>query len=175
VLETGTTYLLDTCVLSELSKKDPDPTTVVWLDQVTNVAVPMGALIEIERGIHLRKRTSVARAAELREWFETLLTKDLPFRATDHYIARLLGAMLAVPALNALWIPNPQAKEPRYGQDLHIAATAIVCGYAIATYDVHDFLLINRHFPLLGLYNPREGRWYVQNGHGGTDSNLSIP
>jgi toxin FitB len=157
----GITYLLDTCVLSELSKKRPDLVTVAWLESVTNVAIPMGAVIEIERGIRLREFTSPERAAEIRQWFQELLRKNLLFAPTDDRVARLLGAMLSCPELKQLWVPDPKSREPRCGQDLHIAAAAIAFGYCIATYDIDDFMLIDRFYPLVGLYHPREDRWYV--------------
>lgn len=156
-----TTYLLDTCVLSELSKLRPDEQTVAWLGGVSHAAIPIGALIEIERGIWMRELTSPKRAADLRLWLQELLSRNLPQAPTDERVARILGAMLARPELKHLWVPDPNAREPSYGQDLHIAAAAIAFGYCIATFDVHDFILIDRFFPLVGLYHPKEDRWYI--------------
>jgi hypothetical protein len=63
--------------------------------------------------------------------------------------------------LHDLWATSPVAKKPTLGQDLSIAAVAIIMGAPIATINVKDFMKIHRFFPLPGLYNPAIDRWFI--------------
>lgn len=58
-----------------------------------------------------------------------------------------MGNLAADPRLRNLIVSHPGAKRIRLGQDLHIAAAALVSQLPIATFNVKDFLLINSYYP----------------------------
>jgi hypothetical protein len=74
-------------------------------------------------------------------------------------VARLLGEMMCCRPLSNLWLSSSIGRKP--GQDLAIAAVAIVYEMPIATLDETDFTLIDEYFSLPGLFNPAFGTWPV--------------
>ena len=154
-------YLADTCILSETSRSKPHPGVKRWLTITRYVALPVGALVEFEQGIAMREQDNPRKFAELSQWRDDLITSGISFVDTDLRVALQYGRMRACPELKNLWYPKPELEIQRGGQDIHIAAAAIVNGYVVATANVDDFMLIHRHFPLPGLYNPKEDAWHV--------------
>lgn len=155
-------FLADTCILSETSKREPDRRVVLWIAVTPYVAVPVGAWVEFEQGIAMKKDINPKRYAELCEWRDGLLASGVRFVDTDHRVASKYGQMRACRHLKTLWYPKPELEVQRGGQDLHVAAAAIVNGYCVATSNVADFLLIHEHFPLPGLYDPKTETWHVR-------------
>ncbi|MGB3643553.1 MAG: hypothetical protein WBA15_03665 [Mesorhizobium sp.] len=156
-------YVLDTNVLSELSRERPNPNVFAWLESEPGAMVlPFGAVIEIERGIVHVAGHNAPRAYRLSKWLDALQTTDLVHGVMNLEAARLYGQMTTVPALHDLWATSPVAKKPTLGQDLSIAAVAIIMGASIATINVKDFMKIDRFFPLPGLYNPAADRWFIR-------------
>jgi predicted nucleic acid-binding protein len=68
------TYLLDTNVVSELRKRDPDPHVVAWYGKVTSAEIFVSALTigEIRQGIERLRRKDGARADLLEQWLRGL-------------------------------------------------------------------------------------------------------
>lgn len=145
-----------------LAMRRPDPAVVRWLKAGTGrLALPMGSIIEIERGIQFLRTDGSPKADELEDWLDSLLESDLVVLPVDIEIARLYARMTTVPILQNLWLQKAQKRRSKHPQDLQVAATAIVhCGI-VATLDITDFLLISRYFPLPGLINPASGAWPV--------------
>lgn len=147
--------LLDTCVFSELVKPRPDRAVVRWILTREGLAICLGVVMEVEKGIVALEKRNSTKAARLRTYLNLVLVNDFTLLTTSVPVARLLGRMMGCPELLDLWMDDPKSLAPRFGQDLHIAATAIIHGYEVATYDVDHFDRINRYFPLPGLIDPR--------------------
>jgi toxin FitB len=75
-------------------------------------------------------------------------------------VAQRQADMMQVPCLRDLWISRPRLSRPP-GQDLAIAALAIENQLPIATNDCGDFLKINEHFPLPGVFTPAVQAWII--------------
>lgn len=154
-------YLIDTCVLSDLAKEKPDYGLKNWIKRTDRLFIPVAAIMELEIGCNLVVESDPPKYAELRSWINELATMGFRYIDTDRAVAAQLGKMMACPALRCLWVPDPKAKKPRFGQDIHIAAAAIVHNMCIASLDIHDFTLIHKYFPIPGFFHPIRNRWYV--------------
>jgi toxin FitB len=121
-------YLIDTDVLSALSKRRRNPNVEAWITRQRSSELFVSAISigEIERGIALQRRINPDFAAMLATWLDQLLAaygdRILPF---DLASARRWGQLSAA-------IGNS-------GADLQIAATALEHGLAVATGNVSDF------------------------------------
>lgn len=161
-------YVLDTNVVSELIKKRPHPSVVRWIAETdTSLAISFGCVIEIQRGITMLQARDVGRSLELQSWLDRLLVSDMAFLPMDAETSKVYARMTLVPSLKDLWTKSPQAKDARVHQDLAIAASAIVHRAVIATMNTKDFLRIDHHFPLPGLFNPASLEWSIlpKGGH----------
>ncbi len=122
------TFLVDASVLSEATKKNPDPWVVAWLrHNERELVVDPIVLGEIRFGILLLPRSK--RRARLEEWFDEGVrrVRCLPWEAaTGLRWARLLAALRA--AGKAVPI-----------KDSMIAATALTHDLAVATGNRRDF------------------------------------
>lgn len=153
-------FLLDTCVLSETSKPKPDAGVLDFIDTAANLTIPIAALMEFQMGIMERCATDPIGAVRLSGWFTKLLNAGMPLAETNRDVAEVWGTLSSDKRLRNLITGDPRSKKPRNGQDIHIAAVAIVERLPIATFNVKDFQLINECYPLPGIYNPREEKWY---------------
>ena len=63
-------YLLDTCVISELVARQPNPNVVAWMSQLADEQVYLSSVTigEIQKGVH--KLGDVPRRNELQRWLE---------------------------------------------------------------------------------------------------------
>jgi predicted nucleic acid-binding protein len=123
--------LLDTNVLSELMRRDPDPRTVAWVDAQAGQRLHLSAVTraEVELGIALLpegRRKDGLRAAAAR-MFAEFAGRCLPFddRAASFY-AVLVSA-------------RTRAGRPITVEDAQIAATALASGAVLVTRNVADF------------------------------------
>ena len=124
-------YLLDTCLISELVKKEPNPAVVAWLDEQDeqNLFLSVLNLGELQKGIS--KLTDGAKKAELQAW----ITLDL--------VERFSGRILDVDLETALCWGRLQGDSERLGvklpvMDSLIAATAAAHGLMVVTRNVRD-------------------------------------
>lgn len=121
-------FLIDTNVLSALSKRRRDPHVEAWFGERRDSELFLSVVTigEIERGIALQRRSNPDFARALAEWLDQALAaygdRVLPF---DLAAARRWGFLSA--ALGC------------HGADLQIAATAIEHGLTVATRNVTDF------------------------------------
>jgi predicted nucleic acid-binding protein len=158
-------FVLDTDIVSDLRKKKPHPRLIGWIEAVgwEDLATTVLTVMEIQIGIERARQSDPAASQRVQEWLSGLLEVGRPqVVALDTDAALILGRMRETPALRNFLIHEPGAKKTKTGADLAIAAIAIARGAVVATNNESDFLTINRHFRLPGLYNPREGRWLIQ-------------
>lgn len=158
------TFILDTNIVSELRRKRPHPAIAHWLETMdaTDIATTVVTIHEIQRGVERVRHTSPADADGIEIWMEGLLaTQDPPVLPMNVDAWRLLGKMYEAPELRHFLVTDPRAREPATGEDLAIAAIAIVGSHPIATRNVRHFRQIAEHFPLPGLFDPFAGIWHI--------------
>jgi predicted nucleic acid-binding protein len=122
-------YLVDTCALSELVKRTPQPRVVEWFDSVAAEALHVSVLTlgEIRRGVEKlpvgRRRARIGNwlETELPRWFED---RVLPIDAAtaDEWGRLVVRCARTIPAVDAL-----------------IASTALRHRLSIVTRNVTDF------------------------------------
>jgi toxin FitB len=122
------TYLLDTNVISELRKRQPDPNVVAWYDTVQSAEIFISALTigEIRHGIECLRKKDTAQAERLEQWLHGL-------RASyeDHIVGIDAAAAEEWGRLNAVG-PLPVI-------DGLLAASAKVRGWTLVTRNTADF------------------------------------
>ncbi|WEZ85187.1 type II toxin-antitoxin system VapC family toxin [Rhizobium sp. 32-5/1] len=155
-------FILDTDVISETSKTSPHPVVVEFIRTAPNIFLPGAALLEIQKGITELCARNPIKAVRLSAWYKELTNGEIPIILPSLEIIEVCGTLSAEPSLKNLHVPRADAKDPSFGQDLYIAATALVYRAAIATFNVRDFLLINAIHPLPGIYDPKSGIWHAQ-------------
>lgn len=138
--------LLDTNVLSEFMRAQPNPAVVAWLDAQPPEAVWVSAVTraEIELGLALMppsERQRCLRSAALAMFEEDFAGRCLPFdaAAASHY-ARLVAE-------------RTRQGRPISVEDAQIAAIAVAHGLALATRNTRDFEGVDA----LTVINPWQG------------------
>ncbi len=124
-------YLLDTCVISELTKKNPDPLVVQWIKKNHEVDLYLSVITlgEIQKGI--TKLSESKKKKDLREWLEN----DLPPR----FERRLLAVTMAVAKKwGEIEGVTEQMGEKIPAIDCLIAATGIVNNLTVVTRNTED-------------------------------------
>ncbi len=121
-------YLLDTVVISEPRRRNPNRNVLAWLGSIaeSDLFVSVISFTEIENGIERQKTTNLAFAQELSAWLDLTLRlysdRVLPI---DVPVARRWGQLNATLGNRSL--------------DLAIAATALEHHLTVATRNVVDF------------------------------------
>ncbi|MBB3979745.1 hypothetical protein GGQ64_004990 [Rhizobium azooxidifex] len=154
-------FLLDTNIICDARKPKPPPALKSWLRSQDEIAIPFPAMLEIEQGIAELRKTNPLKAQELRDWMDSVLAGRHYYPAINSDVARILAEMYCCRPLKNLWYIETGKKEKKPGQDLFVAAIAICHSLPIATSDTYDFVLINRHFPLPGVFSPMAQEWAV--------------
>lgn len=124
-------YLLDTCLISELVKKEPNPAVVSWLDEQDEQKLFLSVLNlgELQKGIS--KLPDGTKKDELQEW----VALDL--------VERFTGRILDVDLETSLCWGRLQGKAEKTGEKLPvmdslIAAAAAAHGLVVVTRNVRD-------------------------------------
>jgi toxin FitB len=124
-------YLLDTCLISELVKKEPNPSVVNWLDEQDEQTLFLSVLNlgELQKGIS--KLPDGTRKDELQAW----VALDL--------VERFTGRILEIDLETALCWGRLQGEAEQAGEKLPvmdslIAATAAAHGLIVVTRNVRD-------------------------------------
>jgi len=124
-------YLLDTCLISELVKKEPNPAVVSWLDEEDEQKLFLSVLNlgELQKGIS--KLPDGAKKDELQAW----VALDL--------VERFAGRILDIDLETALSWGRLQGEAEQSGEKLPvmdslIAATAAANGLVVVTRNVWE-------------------------------------
>ena len=126
--------LLDTNVLSELMRHEPDPVALAWVDAQSRYQLHISAVTraEIDLGVALlpegRRKQGLQAAAQ--RMFAEFSGRCLPF---DERAASRYGELVAV---------RVRAGRPISVEDAQIAATALAGGFVLATRNGRDFTAI---------------------------------
>lgn len=158
-------YLLDTDVVSNLEKLHPNANLIGWLHDVdsADLAIPLSVVFEIQYGVELARHDHPERAAQKEAWLRRVLqARDLCILRPSVADACLRARMAATPALRNFLLQSPNARKIKTGEDLAIAATAIVHQAAIVTFNEVDFRIIHEHFPLPGVFHPGRLQWVIE-------------
>lgn len=124
-------WLIDTNIISESTKKRPNAKVAAWLDAQDAQSLHLSVLTvgELHKGFH--KLADARKRADLLEWFDRMLREEfqgavLPITAE---VAERWGKMTAESELRG---------EPLPVIDALIAATAIVHGLTVVTLNEED-------------------------------------
>lgn len=124
-------YLLDTCLISELVKKEPEPAVIRWLDACDENRLFLSVLTfgELQKGIS--KLPDSPRKGTLQEWVDTDLAE------------RFTGRILEVGLETALEWGTMQGNAEKTGvklpvMDSLIAATATAHKLTVVTRNAGD-------------------------------------
>ncbi|MEV3934547.1 type II toxin-antitoxin system VapC family toxin [Glycomyces sp. NPDC049804] len=121
-------YLLDTNVLSELRRPEPDRSVMHWYDSTADADLHLSVMTigEFRKGLARLRRKDPDRAAALALWLDHLLAP---------YASRILPV---TPDVANVWgeLNDP---DPLPVIDAFIAATAIVHDMVLVTRNVKDF------------------------------------
>ena len=126
-------YLLDTCVLSEYTKKNPNSQVIDWLEGQEEVGlfISILSIAEIRKGIIRITDSQPDRANKLRIWVEKLQTR---------FIDRILPLDEKILNSWAVICGKSEAKGVKLTiMDSLIAATAYEYQLTIVTRNVTDF------------------------------------
>lgn len=158
-------FLLDTDVLSQTGRSKPHPAVIRWLDdqQDDEIFTSTVSIEEIRAGIEIVRDQDADLGAALERWITRIITYGEPqILPVTTPAAILFAKMRTTPQLKQFIQQDRRSSKPALGNDLRIAAIAIVSGATIATGNVRHFMTINERFAIPGLYDPFNGRWYIR-------------
>lgn len=117
-------YLVDTNVISELARREPQPAVLRWAETVTEISLSVVTLEEIFYGLSWRPNPRIL------GWFEAFLSTHATVLPVDAEIARRAGVLRGGLASRG---------QPRSQADMLIAATAQARQLTLATRNVRYF------------------------------------
>jgi len=161
-------YLMDTNILSNAGLKRPPVGLRSWMKTIgaNSLALSFPAISELRRGAHLASQVDPQKAARLHGWIDDILSVNFRFAELTSKSADLYAQMASIGPLRHLYVPSPEQKKNKIGHDLLFAALSITHQMPIATFNVKDFILVDRYFPLPGVFHPVDNEWYVRPSSG---------
>ena len=125
-------YLIDTCVVSELSSRQPNPAVVAWVDGIDDERMYLSVITigEVKRGVE--KLPESVRKTVLDDW----LNHDLLVRFEGRILSVDAPVMLA---WGTLYASLERVGRPMPAIDSLIAAQALHFKLRLVTRNVADF------------------------------------
>ena len=124
-------YLIDTCCISELVKKKPDPNVVKWFAAQDELSMYLSIITfgELRKGIE--KLSHSKRKKELKRWVKEDLSHRFKNRVLSIHMEEVnkWGEILAI---------AEKVGKPLPAVDALIAATALVHGLTVVTRNTKD-------------------------------------
>jgi hypothetical protein len=120
-------YLVDTNVVSELTKRRPNAGAIAWLAGQPTITISAITIDELAFGV---LRAPAASRARLAAWLDALIAAAPTIVPIDTRVARLAGELRARAATL-----GRAARQP----DMLIAASALLGGHTLATRNLRDF------------------------------------
>jgi predicted nucleic acid-binding protein len=125
-------FLLDTNVLSELLRKEPDPRVIDWLARQDATQLLVSTVTQAEMLLGARLLPAGRRRSELERALDAMFEQD--------FAGRLLPFDAAAARVYATIVVSRRAKgRPISQSDAQIAAIAMHRGCAVVTRNVDDF------------------------------------
>ncbi len=125
-------FLLDTNVVSEWVKPQPNPAVIAWLDEVDEDRVFLSVITLTELRYGIERLAPGKRRKRLEDWLE----QELPLR----FEGRILGIDQTVTnACGELLAEREAAGRPFGAMDAYLAATAQVHRLTLVTRNNSDF------------------------------------
>lgn len=134
-------YLLDTCVISELTKPVPNSDVISWLNSIDadKLFISVITIGEIQKG--LSKLSDIKKKKKLTEWLNTLL---------DKYQDRLISIDLKVAEKWGFLLGNSEKKGVSISSiDGLLAATVYTHNLTLVTRNESDFIHVD-----IPVFNP---------------------
>ena len=129
-------FLLDTNVVSELTKARPNPKVITWLGSVpsTDLFLSVITLGEIRKGIEKKRATNAGDAVRLETWLTTLVlhyrSRILPFdqNSADQW-GRVMALNPTVPVEDSQLVATALQHQLTFATRnvRHIAKTGVAC------------------------------------------------
>jgi len=117
-------YLCDTNVVSELTRREPNPGVVAWVESMSSLTISVVTVDEISYGLAWRP------IPRIQSWFDDFFERRCEIVPITPEMARISGRLRG----------RFQARgETRTQADMMIAATARLLGYTVVTRNVQDF------------------------------------
>ena len=135
-------YLIDTNILSEMTKKQPDNSVVKWFENTANADMFISVISVGELVYGVAKLSDGNKKIELSAWL-----KDLIHEGFDD---RIVGIGIDIMQVWGEISAKLTRSLPKL--DTLIAASAIACDMTVVTGNVRDF----KDIPGLKFFNPRE-------------------
>lgn len=159
----GPIFLMDTNILSNAGLQRPPPGLRSWMKLMgaNSLALSFPAIAELRRGAYLSSKTDPQKAMRLHDWIDDLLSVDFQFAQLTSKASDLYAQMTTVGPLRHLYMTSPGQKKDKIGHDLLFAALSITHQMPIASFNARDFVLIDKYFPLPGVFDPLNALWSV--------------
>lgn len=125
-------YLLDTCVISELVARNPNPRVVFWIDSADETSLYLSVITIGEIGRGIAKLPDSSRKARLSRWLE----EDLLFRFAGRIVPIDTDVMLT---WGSLVVRLEREGRVLPAMDSLIAAIALSGQFTLVTRNVGDF------------------------------------
>lgn len=121
-------YLVDTCIVSELRRANPNASVLSWFHSVRNQEIHLSSITiaELQRGAELVRTRDPRFAAELELWLEEAMIGQFSVLPFDTAAAREWGRMGV-------------DDEDKNSLDAMIAAVSRKHGLTVVTRNVRDF------------------------------------